>query len=525
MKKIKYILKAVVILSIVFAFVVPATAMIETQPVMNKTTPCNNILQRILGFNPGWEMQASGFWEPSRGIRYMDAVNDNIAWAVGYDGSGGQVYETLFTKTVNGGDLWEADLIFGDTGYGLGNICGLDDGLTAWAAVFSTGAQDERCGIYKTTDGGDNWINQTEEPSSFANNVWFFDENDGVALGDQADGYWDIWTSSDGGENWERVPEENFSGHEIVPGEYGWTGCMEAVGENTIIFGSHAPEGYAYISNDRGHTWFGEFTGCSGSGTNPGVNDLAFKDPMHGLAAHDNGVTYDLFKTDDGGVSWQPITYDGICYSSGLSFVPGTANTYISTGGASGASGASYSIDGGYTWVDYLEVSGIQLLACEFVLGGIGWAGSFNDDEFTDGVWKYVPGEVPDLECSGELVWEDVNAGSTVNGEFVVSNVGGGLLNWEVDTYPTWGTWTFTPDSGSIAGGDSVTVNVTVVAPPEKKQEFSGTVKVINSDNATDFCEIDVFLTTPRARSYNILQNLMERFPNLFVILRYILGA
>jgi photosystem II stability/assembly factor-like uncharacterized protein len=520
MKKIKYLLKAAVILGIVFAFVVPVTALSSNIERLSIKETLINPLTR----GGQWIEQASGFWEPSRGINFMDAVNDSIAWAVGYDGSGGQVYETIYTRTVNGGDLWEADIIFGDTGYGLGNICALD-GQTAWAAVFSTGVQDENCGIYKTTDGGQNWVHQFEGPYSFANNVWFFDENDGVALGDQDNNYFEIWTTDDGGENWERVPEENFSGHEVVPGEYGWTGVMEAVGDNTIIFGTHAPEGYAFISNDRGHTWFGEFTGCAGTGTNPGVNDLAFKDPMHGLAAHDNGITYDLFKTDDGGVSWQPVTYSGICYASGLSYVPGTANTYISTGGAQSASGASYSIDGGYTWVDYPEVSGTQLLACDFVEGGIGWAGSFNEDEFTGGMYKYVPTEEPDLECSGELVWEDVKAGSTVYGEFNVNNIGTGTLNWEVDTYPTWGTWTFTPENGSLLGGDSVSVNVTVVAPPQKKQEFSGTVKIINSNNPDDFCEIDVALTTPRARSYNLLQNLMERFPNVFILLKYILGV
>ena len=524
MKKIKYILKATIIVGIVFAFVIPATAMTETQPTITNITP-NSKLFRLLNLNPGWIEQASGFWDASRGIRYLDAVNDSIAWATGYDGSGGSVYETLFTKTVNGGDLWEADIIFGDVGYSLGNICGLNE-TTAWAAVFYTGAQDENCGIYKTTDGGWSWTQQTQEPSSFANNVWFFDENDGVALGDQADGYWDIWTTDDGGATWERVPEVNFSGHAIGPNEYGWTGCMDAIGDNTIIFGSHAPEGYAYISHDRGYTWFGNFTGCPGTGLNPGVNDLAFKDPMNGLAAHDNGATYDLFETSDGGVNWQPITYTGICYASGLSYVPGTANTYISTGAASGVSGASYSLDGGHTWTDYAEVTDIQLLECDFVEGGIGWAGSFNEDQYTKGMYKYVPTEEPELGCSGQLSWPEVNAGSTVYGEFTVSNVGTGLLVWEIDTYPTtWGSWTFTPENGSITGGDSVIVNVTVIAPPEKKETFTGKVKIINSDNPANFCEIDVSLTTPRTiNGFNLIHWILQKYPNLFPILRNILA-
>ena len=134
---------------------------------------------------------------------------------------------------------------------------------------------------------------------------------------------------------------------------------------------------------------------------------------------------------------------------------------------------------------------------------------------------------VPDLDCSGSLTWTDVKAGSTVTGDFQVSNIGdaGSLLNWKVDTYPSWGTWTFTPSNGTgLAQGSSVTVDVSVVAPPEKKSEFTGKVKIVNSDNAADFCEIDVSLTTPRVRTNNIILRILDRFPNALPILRYILN-
>jgi len=440
-------LKAAIVVAIALVLIVPGAAMatnMKTQEI--KETPHAPISK-----TGGWVEQASGFWEASKGINFMDAVDENTAWAVGSDGSGGNVYETLYTKTTDGGDIWEADIIFMDEGYGLGNICGLD-GNTAWAAVFSTAVQDDKCGIYKTTNGGNTWTHQFEGPYSFANNVWFFDENDGVALGDQADDYFEIWTSDDGGDTWTRVPEESFSGVEVVPGEYGWTGCMEAVGDNTIIFGTHAPEGNAYISHDRGLTWFGSYTGCAGTGLNPGVNELAFKDPMNGLAAHDNGATYDLYTTSDGGENWEEITPTGTPYAAGLSYVPGTDNMYISTGAAEGYYGASYSIDGGHTWEDYPEVSDTQLLSCDFIEGGIGWAGSFNVDEFTGGMYKYTPSAEPDLSCSGDIAWVDVTAGETVTDSFTVQNIGGAgtELDWEIESYPDWGDWTFDPDGGLL---------------------------------------------------------------------------
>ena len=83
------------------------------------------------------------------------------------------------------------------------------------------------------------------------------------------------------------------------------------------------------------------------------------------------------------------------------------------------------------------------------------------------------------------------------------------------------------PDSGQgLQEGESVTITVNVTAPTNESKEFTGTIKMINSDDPTDFCEIDMYLKTPRSRTiYNTLfLKLFERFPNAFPILRQLLG-
>jgi len=134
----------------------------------------------------------------------------------------------------------------------------------------------------------------------------------------------------------------------------------------------------------------------------------------------------------------------------------------------------------------------------------------------------------PDIICNGSLFWDKVKAGSAVNGTFQVCNNGdlGSLLNWTIDTYPEWGTWTFTPNSGvGLTAGDCVTIMVEVIAPPEKNGDFAGTIKIINSDDPTDFCEIDISLTTPRVKTgFNLLQWILQKYPNMFPILRHILA-
>jgi len=136
----------------------------------------------------------------------------------------------------------------------------------------------------------------------------------------------------------------------------------------------------------------------------------------------------------------------------------------------------------------------------------------------------------PDLTCKGSLGWTRVKPGETVSGTFQVGNLGenGSLLNWKVDSVPEWGNWTLTPDTGSdLIAGQWTTVTATVVAPQETKTNFTGTVRIINLENSSDFCEISVYLVTPLKQelyAHQFFEKLFHRFPNAFPLLRHLMG-
>jgi len=132
---------------------------------------------------------------------------------------------------------------------------------------------------------------------------------------------------------------------------------------------------------------------------------------------------------------------------------------------------------------------------------------------------------VPDLDCDGSLSWVDVEAGSTVTGDFALGNIGeaGSILNWKVKDYPAWGTWTFTPETGAQPVG-WITVDVTVVAPSEKNKNFTGKVVLENTDDPSDVCVIDVLLATPKAKQFNFNMNLINWLFEHFPILKFVLG-
>jgi hypothetical protein len=137
---------------------------------------------------------------------------------------------------------------------------------------------------------------------------------------------------------------------------------------------------------------------------------------------------------------------------------------------------------------------------------------------------------IPNLDCDGELSWSDVEPGGVAEGSFGVFNMGDDFssLNWEIESYPDWGTWTFTPESGFglIPGEGGITVNINVIAPDQKNSEFIGDLKVVNIDDTSDYEVIPVTLKTPKIYNKVIntpFLNFLEEHQNLFQILQKII--
>jgi hypothetical protein len=137
---------------------------------------------------------------------------------------------------------------------------------------------------------------------------------------------------------------------------------------------------------------------------------------------------------------------------------------------------------------------------------------------------------IPDLKCNGALSWSSVVPGSVVTGTFTVQNIGisESKLDWAITNYPGFGTWTFSPQNGNDlkpADGLSV-VQVSVIAPSQKEQTFSGAIEITNIHDTSDKETILVSLTTPRAKSYinTPFLNFLQQHPHMFPMLRNLFG-
>ncbi|UCF50286.1 MAG: hypothetical protein JSU91_02040 [Thermoplasmatales archaeon] len=137
----------------------------------------------------------------------------------------------------------------------------------------------------------------------------------------------------------------------------------------------------------------------------------------------------------------------------------------------------------------------------------------------------------PDLECDGEIRGRNMPPGIKVFRNFTIRNKGDtdSVLHWNIESYPNdWGdNWSITPDRGILTSGmDWITIDVEFNVPLEENTEFTGNITVVNAEDPSDYCEINVKINTPRSRkiSSTLLEIFFERFPNAFPILRQLFG-
>jgi len=125
----------------------------------------------------------------------------------------------------------------------------------------------------------------------------------------------------------------------------------------------------------------------------------------------------------------------------------------------------------------------------------------------------------PDLDANGDLSWTDVKREAKVNGSFEVENIGDAqsCLDWEIVEWPEWGIWSFNTETGyNLQPEDGAfTIYVSVIAPNPRDTEFSGEIKIINSQDPSDYNIIPVSLTTPhskvRSERFQLIELFLER--------------
>ncbi len=344
--------------------------------------------------------QSTGFTTPSRGVSDIFILDANTVWGLAYDGTPSSTAVVQeFTKTIDGGQTWTPGFIdIGDPTISINDLSPVDVN-NAWVSVVNA-SDGTGSGIWKTSDGGDSWEQQNAAgyttSGSFVDGVHFFDANVGVSFGDPAPvpTTFEIYRTTDGGANWTSVTSPT-----ITSGDYGYNSGFTYFGDN-IWFGT--ARGKIYRSTNQGATWTkinspitdfgGSLTAASGKMYFSDANNgILIGNTLSGITAGSTITARKLYKTTNGGTTWtagvvytQPYTYN-------ISYIPGTTRLVgngVTGTGASAVQSTGYSDDNGTTWTEY--DNGTQRTSIAFLNANLGWAGGFNTDEVTGGIFKFT---------------------------------------------------------------------------------------------------------------------------------------
>lgn len=418
------------------------------------------------------------------GVKIMDAVDANVVWIHGFDAAAPNRAYNWYSKTTNGGTSFTGGNIFSDTNtYVVSNMEGID-ATTAWVSAYKKngpGGGASGGGIFKTSNGGTNWLNMTPgaaytNSTSFTNWVTFLTSSVGIVNGDPVGGDFEIWRTTDGGTSWTQIPGSSIPNANA--GEFAIVNLYAKVGTSNLWFGTNGNR--IFRSTDAGLTYS---VASIGPVTNT-ITEIAFSSPTNGMVFMINAsTTLELWHTYDGGVTWSQVTpLPANLGVFDITPIPGTGNI-CSYDAASGSERISYSGDNGVTWTDFGSVA-IPYLTGDWVDGSTAWAGSFEfagtSTNYTE-VWKYSGAAITGtcVPTAAFALPTNICSGSTTTVIPVNSSVGspaptyswsissGGSLSSAtasapVVTMPTAGNYTITLIATNSVGSNTTSWVITV---------------------------------------------------------------
>ncbi|MCG9972664.1 WD40/YVTN/BNR-like repeat-containing protein [Christiangramia crocea] len=208
--------------------------------------------------------------------------------------------------------------------------------------------------LYKTGDSGQmELVYKEENEKVFYDAMAFWNDNEGIAMGDPTDGCISIIITRNGGKSWSKLDCENLP--VAAEGEAAFAASnsnIALVGNKTWILTGGVKSRVLY-SPDKGKTWEVFETPLVQGKSTTGGYSIDFYDEENGIIiggdyTNPEGNLSNKAVTRDGGKSWQ-LVGDGKDpgYKSSVRYLPNSEGRQIV---ATGFSGIHYTKDGGKTW-------------------------------------------------------------------------------------------------------------------------------------------------------------------------------
>ena len=206
--------------------------------------------------------------------------------------------------------------------------------------------------LYKTGDSGQMELVYTEEGVGvFYDSMTFWNDQEGIAIGDSIDGCLSIIITRDGGKTWAKLSCSVLTESPSGEGAFAASNTnIETIGENTWVA---TTLGRVLFSPDKGKTWEVFETPIIQGEPAKGIYSIDFYNEKLGFVIGGDYTQPDANAankaiTRDGGKTWE-LTANGKPpgYKSCVQFAPNLAGKHLV---AVGFTGISCSNDAGHTW-------------------------------------------------------------------------------------------------------------------------------------------------------------------------------
>lgn len=227
--------------------------------------------------------------------------------------------------------------------------------------------------LYKLDEGELELVYKEKHDKAFYDAMAFFDEKNGIAMGDPTEDCLSVILTEDGGNSWQKVPCDQLP--KTVEGEAAFAASNSniAIYKDWVWLVTGGKKSRVFRSKDKGRHWQVFDTPIISGGQMTGIYSVDFYDKKHGIIMGGDWNDKTVNKnnkaiTNNGGKTWKLIA-DGQVpgYKSCVQYVPDTNGQEVF---AVGTTGISFSNDGGKSWKKLSEKSYYTI---RFVNKNVAW--------------------------------------------------------------------------------------------------------------------------------------------------------
>jgi len=287
---------------------------------------------------PSIKVNLQNFSKPGTSIRALTILNDSTMM---YAGSKGDV-----TSTSDNGKTWHTTAIKTDS------ITPHFRAISSTQKAFYALSVGNPALLYQLKGDAFEIVYKEEHEKVFYDSMSFFDDLNGIAMGDPTEDCLSILITRDGGNTWGKIDCALLP--KIHPGEAAFAASntnISIVGDNAwIVTGGTAAR--VFYTSDKGLTWTVINSPITQGKSTTGIYTSAFYNEKQGIImggdyTKKGHIAASKAITNDGGKTWQVITQEQPSYTSCVQYIPNTQGKELL---ATSTEGIYYSNDKGVHW-------------------------------------------------------------------------------------------------------------------------------------------------------------------------------